>query len=136
MVEYETSQQLRDMGSMEPDTGVLDMRADMSSMMPDLSADMPFMVDPDAECSINGGESISVEFKNATGQTIDLYWITPDCVPVKYTTLADGEGYSQQTFVGHVWVFAPQFTPAINLPSRRVVLLDASMTEIELMEAP
>ncbi len=120
---------------MSPDAApALDMPADLT-IMEDMPEDMSFMLDPEnpPECSVQGGPSTTVTFINATNKRIDLYWYTPQCVPIKYTTIDVDGLHEQQTFVGHVWVYAPEFAIPANVEQFRAVVFDDT-SEITFME--
>ncbi|WP_221329609.1 hypothetical protein [Actinoplanes sp. L3-i22] len=54
----------------------------------------------------DGGPQTRVEFVNETAQNVTIAWLGYDGERSVYATLAAGEKYTQDTFVGHVWIAA------------------------------
>ncbi len=58
------------------------------------------------QCSPGGGnQKKDVTFKNATAETIEVWWVTFDCTEKQYATMPPGSQYVQQTYVSHQWRF-------------------------------
>ncbi|KAJ3404891.1 hypothetical protein CcCBS67573_g03491 [Chytriomyces confervae] len=49
-------------------------------------------------------EAASVAFGNSLDHTITIYWSSFEGAEVRYATLLPGEGYTQETYVGHIWI--------------------------------
>ena len=58
--------------------------------------------------STEGSTISQIEFVNASGTTVDIYWLDYDGNRVLYTTLADGASYPQSTWLTHPWVAVDQ----------------------------
>jgi hypothetical protein len=57
-------------------------------------------------CSPGGGnQKKDVTFKNATAETIEVWWVTFDCTEKQYATMPPGSQYVQQTYISHQWRF-------------------------------
>jgi hypothetical protein len=52
------------------------------------------------------GALTSIYFANDSAETVTVNWISDDHERIRYTELAPGKGYSQQTYAGHLWVVA------------------------------
>src|SRR5437867_3911070 len=46
----------------------------------------------------------SIEFKNATNQTVRVYWRNYNGQRVRYNVLPPATGYTQPTYESHIWV--------------------------------
>jgi hypothetical protein len=58
------------------------------------------------QCAPGGGnQKKDVTFKNATSETIEVWWVTFDCTEKQYATMPPGSQYVQQTYVSHQWRF-------------------------------
>ncbi|HVL39823.1 MAG TPA: DPP IV N-terminal domain-containing protein, partial [Fimbriimonadaceae bacterium] len=58
-----------------------------------------------ARASANGEQTL-ITLENKSSRTVDLFWIDNAGERVKYGTLAPGETRVQNTYAGHVWLFA------------------------------
>lgn len=54
--------------------------------------------------SPHSSESTYIEFVNERSSSAIIFWVNFDGNRQYYRTLNPGESYSQQTYVGHVWV--------------------------------
>jgi Tol biopolymer transport system component len=54
--------------------------------------------------SISGDTPSTIDFNNVSGRTVDVYWLDYDGNRVHYNTLANGQGYTQETWITHPWV--------------------------------
>ena len=54
--------------------------------------------------SLNSNTASNLQFTNASGTTVDIYWLDYEGDRVHYAELADGASYVQETFVTHPWV--------------------------------
>ncbi len=74
----------------------------------------PGIARADSNCAITQDHSITgdtpstIEFSNASGATVDIYWLDYVGQRVFYNTLADGQGYQQETWLTHPWVAIDQ----------------------------
>jgi len=50
------------------------------------------------------GTATSIRFVNSTAEQVTVNWLDYRQKRVRYTDLAPGQGYEQQTYSGHVWV--------------------------------
>ena len=58
------------------------------------------------QCSPGGGnQKKDVTFKNATSESIEVWWVTFDCTEKQYATMPPGSQYVQQTYISHQWRF-------------------------------
>lgn len=78
--------------------------------------------------SRNSGQPITIRFVNKSGSHRSVMWIDYNGQPKHYRDLAAGESYSQQTFVGHPWMFTDGpgnckelFTPTNGSGNRYVI---------------
>ena len=75
---------------------------------------LPGIARADSNCAITQDHSITgdtpstIEFSNASGATVDIYWLDYVGQRVFYNTLADGQGYQQETWLTHPWVAIDQ----------------------------
>ncbi|MEU4622043.1 hypothetical protein AB0G04_18970 [Actinoplanes sp. NPDC023801] len=53
-----------------------------------------------------GGALTSIYFVNDSPEKVTVNWISDDQERIRYTELEPGNGYHQQTYVGHAWVIA------------------------------
>lgn len=60
-------------------------------------ADMP-------RTSASGGEAAVITFVNATDADIEVAWINLEGGRIPYQTIAPGQRWSQNTYVGHAWI--------------------------------
>ncbi len=51
--------------------------------------------------SVTGDVAATIEFVNASGKTVKVYWLDYDGRRKLYQTLAAGDSYEQQTFLTH-----------------------------------
>jgi VHL beta domain len=57
-------------------------------------------------CSPGGGnQKRDITFKNATAETIEVWWVAFDCQEVLYATMPPGSQYLQRTYISHQWRF-------------------------------
>lgn len=78
--------------------------------------------------SKNTGQPITIRFVNNSGSHRSVMWIDYKGQPKHYKDLAAGESYSQQTFVGHPWMFTDGpgnckelFTPTYGSGNKYVI---------------
>ncbi len=56
--------------------------------------------------SVDGGSPSQITFSNRSDETIEVYWLDAGGRRKLYQTLEPGQGYTQQTGVGHPWLVA------------------------------
>jgi hypothetical protein len=54
--------------------------------------------------SAGGGPETFIDFANARGEPVIVYWLDYDGRRQQYAVLQPGQSYRQQTYVGHPWV--------------------------------
>ena len=52
----------------------------------------------------NGTQAATISWLNSTKSPAKIYWLTYSGARDLYDTLAPGQSYSQQTYVGHRWL--------------------------------
>lgn len=56
--------------------------------------------------SVDGGSPAQITFLNRSDEAIEVYWLDAEGRRKLYRTLESGQGYTQQTGVGHPWLVA------------------------------
>ncbi|MEH0844753.1 hypothetical protein V6U81_20420 [Micromonospora sp. CPCC 205711] len=78
-------------------------RSPVAQPRPDELQPMPPSQEP-ALRSSSGGPETFIDFVNARGSQVVVYWLDYGGQRQPYAVLEAGQGYRQQTYVGHPWV--------------------------------